>query len=400
MVKLAYLVTHPIQYQAPLLRRIAARPGIDLTVFFASDFSARSFVDPDMGQAVAWDVPLLEGYRHEVLPAWDRPLEPGEVPSVWRPLSKGLGPKLTHFDVLWVHGWNRASHWQAILSARARGLKVLVRDEPNAGSSPRSPLKRLAKRAFFYTLDKMVNGWLPIGSLNRAYYRANGISEAKLFDMPYAVDNDFFQAKATEAAARREALRRELGLEPGRPVVLFAAKLIGRKAPLDLLRAYAGVTGDPACRAPYLLIAGDGQLRGALETEIAAMGLEGAKLLGFRSQGQLAALYDLADLFVLPSERETWGLVVNEAMNAGCAILCSDRIGAAADLVRQGENGGTFAYGNVAALAAALRACLGDPARLAAMGEASRRIIGQWSFDQDITGLEAALTHVTGKALS
>ena len=57
-IRLAYLVTHPIQYQAPLLRRIAAEPGIDLTVFFCSDFSLRNFLDPDFGKTIAWDIPL------------------------------------------------------------------------------------------------------------------------------------------------------------------------------------------------------------------------------------------------------------------------------------------------------------------------------------------------------
>ena len=72
-IRLAYLVTHPIQYQAPLLRRIAAEPGIDLTVFFCSDFSLQKFLDPDFGQVIAWDIPLMEGYRYEVLPALGRP---------------------------------------------------------------------------------------------------------------------------------------------------------------------------------------------------------------------------------------------------------------------------------------------------------------------------------------
>ena len=53
-LRLAYLVTHPIQYQAPLLRRINAEPDIDLTVFFGTDFSARPFVAADFGQTIEW----------------------------------------------------------------------------------------------------------------------------------------------------------------------------------------------------------------------------------------------------------------------------------------------------------------------------------------------------------
>ena len=67
--RLAYLVSHPIQYQAPLLRRISVEANIDLTVFFCSDLSVQTYLDDGFGQAVQWDVPLLEGYRYEFLPA-------------------------------------------------------------------------------------------------------------------------------------------------------------------------------------------------------------------------------------------------------------------------------------------------------------------------------------------
>ncbi len=86
-VKLAYLVSHPIQYQAPLLRRIAQEPDIDLTVFFGSDFSVRGYKDEGFGGVdVKWDVPLLEGYRHEFLPA----LRDNATVSVATPLNYGI----------------------------------------------------------------------------------------------------------------------------------------------------------------------------------------------------------------------------------------------------------------------------------------------------------------------
>ncbi len=392
-VRLAYLVTHPIQYQAPLLRLIANQPDIDLHVMFGSDFSVRQFVDPGFGRAISWDVKLLDGYRSEVLPSFGRPLADNEQPSFWRPLSHGIARRLKagRFDALWVHGYNRASHWAAMLAAKRLGLAVLIRDEATQVSAPRSLAKRALKQAFFRALDRLVDGYLAIGSLNRDYYLAHGIAPSKLFSMPYAVDNAFFQAQVARAAPERAVLRARLGLAPDRPVILFAAKLIARKRPHDLLEAFANIAGDPAMRAPYLLFAGDGELRPALEATVARSGLADVRLLGFQSQAALAALYDLADLLVLPSEREAWGLVVNEAMNAGCAIVVNDRIGAGADLVRGGDNGFIYPCGDVAALAVSLRSVLRDPARGRAMGESSRALIERWGFTEDLAGLRAAL---------
>ncbi|GFZ84951.1 glycosyltransferase family 4 protein [Elstera cyanobacteriorum] len=398
-LKLAYFVTHPIQYQAPLLRRVAALPGLDFKVFFGSDFSARAFVDPDFGRAIQWDVPLLDGYAHEVLDQWGAPLAANEIPTVWRPFSKGLAQKLRagKFDALWIHGYNRASHWVAAATAKMLGIKVLMRDESTEISAERSAVKQIVKQVFFTSIDKVVDRWLTIGDLNAAYYRGFGIAPHKLIPVPYAVDNAYFQSKIAALSPQREVLRASLGLEPGRPIILFAAKLIDRKQPLPLLGAFAELVHDDDARKPYLLYAGDGPQRGALEKTIALSGLgESVKVLGFKGQADLAALYDLCDIFVLPSEREAWGLVVNEAMNAGRAIVCSDRIGAAPDLVVPGLNGHIYPFGNDTALTAALRDCLVDPERLAAMGQASLDRINQWSFDQDLDGLCRALRETTG----
>ena len=175
-------MTHPIQYQAPLLRRIAAEPGIDLTVFFCSDFSLKSYLDPCFGTAIAWDIPLTGGYRHEILPALGR----RDRLSFWRPVNYGLARRLSrgNFDVLWVHGYNRWFHWLAMAWAKIRGLKVLVRDEATLISASRHKLKQLGKRLFFLVLRNLVDGLLAIGTLNARYYRSYGI----------AADADFSRA--------------------------------------------------------------------------------------------------------------------------------------------------------------------------------------------------------------
>jgi glycosyltransferase involved in cell wall biosynthesis len=393
-LRLAYLVTHPIPYQAPLLRLIAARPDIDFTVFFGTDFSAHAFRAGEFARVIQWDVPLLEGYRHEVLARLDRQPPKGvlEPLDFWRPLSRGLARRLDQagFDALWIHGYAHWSHWAAMASARARGIKVLIRDEATAISAPRSPAKRLAKRAFFAGLARMADAALAIGTLNRQYYIDNGFDERRIFMMPYAVDNTRFIAGAATAAGERESFRARLGIAPGRPIVLFAAKLIERKRPRLLLEAFRRVHADPRLRAPCLVFVGDGPDRQALE-QAAATIPDGVRFLGFQGQGELPRCYDLCDAFVLPSGLEAWGLVVNEVMCAGKAVIVSDRVGAGPDLVRPGENGAVFRGDDADDLARALTDVLGDATRLSAMGRASRAIIDRWSYAEDVAGLRQAL---------
>lgn len=395
--RLAYVVSHPIQYQAGLLRLIAAQPDIDLLVIFCSDFSARNYKDAGFGAIVKWDVPLLDGYRSVVLPR----LRETNSPSPTRPVAYGFFQSLRRglegapFDAVWVHGYASVNALHAMLAAKALGTPVMVRAESWLQDRSRAPAKLLAKRLFFGLLRWLVDAVLPIGTRNRQYW-AHYFGEAfPSFLMPYAVDNEYFSNKAAAAQSTRSALQQELGIEPGRPVILFASKLQERKHCDHLLEAFLQLEKAPGEPAPYLLIVGDGEMRPALEQRVRESGSTDILLVGFRNQSELPCLFDLSTVFVLPSRHEAWGLVTNEAMAAGLPVVVTEDAGCAIDLVRHGENGFIYPVGDVAALRQALQHLL-QPGTAAAMGQRSRQIIAQWSYTEDLASLRAALHFVTG----
>src|ERR1700744_5013736 len=383
-LRLAYFVSHPIQYQAPLLRRIAREPDIDLEVFFSSDHTVRGYVDEGFGVKVEWDVPLLAGYPSSFRPRWR---DAGAEPGFARPLTHGIFQRLEqgHFDAVWSHGYSTANSLRVITSTAMLRIPVLLRAESTLHDRARSQTKLLAKALFFRALRPQVSAVLAIGKANARYWRHYLGEDMPIFSMPYAVDNAFFKRRADEVAAGRDALRAELRLDSGRPVILFASKLQERKRCADLVAAHA-MLGQPR---PYLLIVGDGQERQSLERQ--AAGDADIRFLGFRNQTQLPRFFDLCDVFVLPSRHEPWGLVVNEAMNAGRPTVVSDDVGCQQDLVREGETGAVFPAGDVAALAAAIERVLETPERAARMGAAARAHIGRFSFEQDVAGLRRAL---------
>jgi glycosyltransferase involved in cell wall biosynthesis len=395
-LRLAYFVSHPIQYQAPLLRRIAREPDIELEVFFSSDHTVRGYMDEGFGVKVEWDVPLLAGYGSSFLPRWR---EAGQKPGFWRPLNGGIFERLERgrFDAVWSHGYNTANSLRAIASAAMLGIPVLLRAESTLDDRERGWAKLIAKQGFFRVLRAQVSAVLAIGEANARYWRHYLGAEMPIFRMPYAVDNEFFQRRTVEAAAGREALRAELGLKPGRPVILFASKLQERKRCADLVAAHR-LLGEPR---PYLVIVGDGEERKRLEEQVAADReacgqlrdeiRDEIRFLGFRNQTEMPRYLDLCDVFVLPSRHEPWGLVVNEAMNAGRAVVVSDDVGCQEDLVREGETGAVFPVGDVAALASAIERVLAAPEIAARMGAAARAHIGRFSFEQDVSGLREAL---------
>ncbi len=391
--KIAVLSTHPIQYQAPLFRRLAADPKIDLQVFFFSDHSVRGSTDTGFGIAVKWDVPLLEGYRYEFLPC----LGARDALTFWRPFSYGLAKRLREgaYDALWVHGYGHRGLLAAIAAARMSGVRLLLRGESQLGDDPHGARLKL-KRTLIPRLLGLFDGFLAIGTLNREYYLHYGVAPERIFMMPYAVDNAFFRERAERAYRTREEFRASLGLAPNRPVILYASKFQAHKRPIDLLEAHARLlqSEDDKPR-PYLLLVGDGARRAALERRAAELPGDSVRFLGFRNQTELPALFDLADLFVLPSEREPWGLVLNEAMNGSCPLVVSDHVGAAPDLVVNGVNGFVFPVGDIAALADRISQVIVDRERAEQMGRASLERVAQFDFESNVDGLLAAMDTLT-----
>jgi glycosyltransferase involved in cell wall biosynthesis len=396
-VRLACLVSHPIQYLAPLLRRIAQEPDIDLVVLYGSDFSVRGYRDAGFGVGGKWDVPLLDGYRHVFLPKLrDR----GGV-SVASPLNRGIVRQLLGrdgrpaCDALWVHGYATVNALHGMLAAKTLGIPVLLRAESWLRDRGRNGVKLALKSVFFAGLKTLVDGVLPIGTLNAEYWRHYFGDEVRQFPMPYAVDNRYFAEQARAAEAGRTSLQAELEMDPGRPVILFASKLQPRKHCNHLIEAYAQLmqTAGPASSA-YLVIVGDGEERAALERQAKATGLAGIRFCGFRNQSELPRFFDLATVFVLPSRHEPWGLIVNEVMNAARPAIVSDDVGCAPDLIEDGVNGCIYPVGNVDALTDALRRVLETPGAAERMGQRAGDRIRGWGFEEDVHGLRQALASV------
>lgn len=398
-LKLAYMVSHPIQYQAPLLRRLAQEPDLDLTVFFWSDHTAKEYADKGFGGVlVKWDVPLLEGYKYEVLPA----ILCFSAPPFRSPINRGLYRVLKRgkFDAVWLHGYSSINSLMTMAVAKILGIPVLERAEGTLIDRPRSRLKLAVKRVFFSVLRHFIDVVLPISTRNRDYWKYYLGSDFSSFMVPYAVDNAYFRSMSTAASHSRDDLQRQLNLEANRPVILYASKLLERKRCMDLIEAYLGMKLMADGRRPHLLIVGDGPERAACEARVQAADERNVRFLGFQNQSQLPRYFDLCDLFVLPSVHEPFGLIVNEVMNAGRAIIVSDEVGCQPDLVTDGVNGRVYPARDIAALRISLEEVISDSDSRRRMGLESLERIDRWSIEQDICGLRAALHRVAGLPLA
>jgi glycosyltransferase involved in cell wall biosynthesis len=223
---------------------------------------------------------------------------------------------------------------------------------------------------------------LAVGQLNAGFYRRYGARQVIM--APFSVDNDRF---AQPPAVGRAELLARWQLPATRPVLMFCGKLSPRKRPLDLTAALAGLAQPVST-----LVVGDGALAPQLR---AALPPGQGAVTGFVNQADLPSYYHAADILVLPSSYEPWGLVVNEAMATGTLPVVSDRVGAAPDLVA--GVGEVYPCADVGALTSALHRTL---RRLGQPGEAdrARERVARYSVDATAAGYEEAATAVTREA--
>ncbi len=391
--RLAVVQTHPVQYHAPFYRALAEADDLDITVFYGSGrYGCETTYDEGFGLAVRWDVPVLEGYRSVFL----RNVSPR--PSVNRLFGlltpeTGLSFLKGRFDAVLLNGYGLAYFWLALLSAKALGLPVLLRAETTTLRRPggeQSALRRLMKAALLRPFLSSTAGFLPIGTLSADFYRAHGVPEKRLFEAPYCVDNAFFRRQMRRCAGARDRVRADLGIRD-EAVGVYVAKLIPRKRPLDLLRAYAGMK---LRRKMALIFVGAGRLRPEMEQFVREHGLRRVHFVGFKNQKALSPYYMACDFSVLPSAFESWGLVVNEAMVHGLPVVTTDMVSSAYDLVRPGRTGWRYPAGDVGALSDILDAIVGDPGRCEPMGRAARELVAQYDFAACVEGVRRCLRYV------
>jgi glycosyltransferase involved in cell wall biosynthesis len=379
------VLSHVIQYAAPVFREFAGNVQIDFHVAYCSLRGAEAAHDPEFGAVVQWDVPLLDGYKWTHVPNKGS----GEEsffglfnPGLWKLIRAG------NYDaVVCYTGYLRASFWIAYFAAKLSGASFLIGLDaitlsPRDGRTWKTKLKKHLWPRLFRMADQVI---VP-SSASRDLMLSLGLPSTRVTLVPCTVDNDWWSHKSS--LVQRDKVREDWGASPADPVILFCAKLQSWKRPLDVLRAFA----QTKLSNGILVFAGDGPLRSHLESEAVSLGLASrVRFLGFVNQSQLPSVYAGADVMVLSSEYEPFAVVVNEAMCCGCPVISSDSVGAARDLIEPVSPELIYPRGNVLALTATLRKIFADRERLKSISVAVRARMNTWSSKENVSATVEAV---------
>ncbi len=352
--------------------------------------------DKDFGIERKWDIDLLSGYDHVFVK--NIATAPGS--HHYRGIiNPSLINEVASFqpDKIIVYGWKFNSHLKLLRYFKGkvplyfRGDSTLL-DEP-AGFS----IKKVMRTLLLQWVYRHVDFVLSPGTASDAYFQNAGLSVKQIIRAPHAVDNARFSGTETpdELSAYEGSAqhwRKELSIPKDAKVFLFAGKLEPKKDPLLLVKAFARL--HQQYPNTHLIMVGNGILEEELKKMTSSPSspsspspplpsagkLTSITFLPFQNQSIMPVVYRLGDAVVLPSKGpdETWGLAINEAMACGRPVIVSDKCGAAADIVKNAENGFVFKAGDESELLSCMeKMILGDTR---SMGAKAFETVQQFSY--------------------
>jgi glycosyltransferase involved in cell wall biosynthesis len=335
MTRVTVVSPEPTPYRAPLYDRIAEL--VDLTVIYAArTVAGRDWTVPLRHRAVFLRGVRLPGLRGAL--RHDYPVTPGVVHAL----------RESRPDVVVVSGWSTFASQAAVAWSRARRVPYVLHVESH-DLEPRPRWRRAVKSAVATPIIRGAASVLVVGSAARDSVVARGAGDVRVFANTIDVDR-WIQRAETLPRAEQEDI-----------VVLSVGRAVPEKG-FDTLAT--------ACR------------EAGVHFDLVAGGLD---------EGELAQRYVDADVFALLSLHEPWGVVVNEAAASALPLVLSDRVGAARDLLRDGENGFLVPAGDVEAAATALRRLADDAELRRTMGSRSRELVRGWGYEPSVDNFVAAV---------
>jgi len=379
--KVVFVAPTCFYYQVPIFQELAANPRIDLTVYFCSKESLDGKdVLKLFNSSKGWGLgdELLQGYNYKFLAnysptnsylSWPTGLF---NPGVFKGLST-LRP-----DAVVIMAWNNPTWWLTILACLILKIPLFYMNDANIQaelSSKRwkSLMKKVILGKMFFPITA---GFLSSGKANDRLYQLYGVPVEKLVPFAYSLVHNAFLPEATKLRARKNQLRAELGIPNSSFVILFTGRLIREKGVLDLVEAFRRIRSPDIA----LVFVGEGEFGKELRKYVTQEQIDPVLFFGYQNRLDVTKFYAISDVLVLPSHRETWGMVINEALCFGLPVIVSDQVGAREDLVSHGYNGFHFPVRNVESLTARITELmeLSEDER-AVMGVRSLRIIEEWS---------------------
>jgi glycosyltransferase involved in cell wall biosynthesis len=391
--KLAIYALHPIMYQVPIFKELKkvldnGNLNVKSVVLFGDDLSLKNTFSKAFQTSFSYGNWLIEGYTHKLLKNYTKDSRGGFFSRINFGIFKEL--RKEKYDAILIHGYESLTAWLTMAGAKLTGTKIIWRGEAvlrgiEGGNSIKQVLKRFVLRKFFNSCDAIMFSCTG----NKEYLKFYAVGDNKLFSIPCAVNNEFFQKERDKYIHEVNNIKNELGIDKDNLVILFSARFTSRKRPLDLLNALTKIDSSKIT----VLFVGDGPERKYME-EFAQENNINVIFTGFVNQTEISKYYSVSDLDIVISDYDPSPKAMNEAMNFRLPIIVSSVVGTAYDLVKDGESGFIVKVGDINAIAEKINYLNKNREKLIEMGNKSFDIVQNWSYKEDVDGIIEAFNFV------
>lgn len=386
-LKVAVVVSHPIQHFCPMYASWAKQIQWQTKVFFGSSIGAKPYSDDGFGKSIVWDNLYLDSFDHVFL-------NEGDITPVNKYLdAPELIDQLTIYDadVVIIYGYSQRLQKKAYAWAKRKKKRIFyISDSERAHDEPAWKwwLKRTLYRSFFNRIDCC----LSVGNFNEHYYTWMGVPMHKINRLGFSIDRDSFEDAYLKKHELRQLIRSKYDIPENNIIVSVVGKLITRKRQVDIVRALKKLESNTDIHFCALII-GSGPDHAMLETLASQLTTNKVIITGFVPPEQLTAYYAASDIYAHLSEYDPHTLSVGEAIYMGCPVIVSNKCGVygSHDDVQPGYNGLVYACTNIDQLAHCLLR-LGESPKLRQHFSAfSREYALQSQSRSHENGLRAAL---------
>ena len=322
--------------------------------------------------------------------------KPGRALHEWRKggrIIEWFKARLSKFSPpagLMLCGYNDPARLRVLRWATANRIPTFLVGDSNIHGESVSGLKAIVKKALVGWVINRCDGVMPCGTFGEQFFVKYGARPERVFYVPYEPDYALIENLPREAI---DATAAKWRLDPARKRIVFCSRMIDVKRPAMAVDAFAAIARD---RPDFdLIMIGDGPLKAATEASVPADLRSRVTFTGFiGSQPEISAIYRLSHIFLHPSVYEPWGVVINESVCAGMAVVSASTVGAAGELVADNVNGLLFLPDDAASMAAALRSAT-DAATLARLLAGAPGVLADWRHRGDpVNGIRRALASV------
>lgn len=350
-----------------------------LQVVYTEPTAAAIGCDQEIGLSPQWDHLANCSYSSRLL----------RRTSAWAMAKLAIQLRRQNPDLVLICGYYPRCHLWLIVILRLLGQRIGLRSDNTLNHTNLRGWRGSVRRLSVGWIQRLFHTWHPVGEQAHAYLRTLSGTERPTYRFAYAVDNEWFAERASQARQHRSVFLAQQGWPDDVYLVLGIMKWTEREDPLTLIAGFRQLLGElPQAR---LILIGDGPLRE--QVHAACHALEYAVLRpGYVPYTHLPMWYGRADVFVHPAPEEPWGVSVNEAMSCGVPVLAAAGVGAAVELITSDACGAIFANGDAHSLASQLHcmASQSSEARQEAVA-AARQSADAWHYKHTIAALQQAL---------